>query len=107
MFTRCDDLIALSYFRLFGSYESLMHGHGGEAMEDFTGGITLVLDLAHEDPIKVYSICCDAFKRGALMCASIHVCRFTIYFLIRFFRFFFLFLGTTECILDCNHVIVV
>ncbi|XP_078483722.1 calpain-9-like isoform X2 [Ciona intestinalis] len=59
-------LLEKAYAKLNGSYEALKGGSTTEAMEDFTGGVTEVIDLK-EAPNNLYSVMHKSLKKGALM----------------------------------------
>ena len=65
-------LLEKAYAKLMGSYEALRGGSTSEAMEDFTGGITLFYDL-HGDslPSDLFSIMERAMKKCSLLGCSI------------------------------------
>ena len=55
-----------------GSYEALKGGSTSEAMEDFTGGMTEMFNLAEKTP-DLFKIMEKSFNRGSLMGCSIEV----------------------------------
>ena len=59
--------------RLFGSYEALKSGSSSEAMVDFTGGLTELIDLGPKQPADLFTIMIKAVERCALMGCSIEV----------------------------------
>ena len=59
--------------RLFGSYEALKSGSPSEAMVDFTGGLTELIDLGPKQPADLFTIMLKAVERCALMACSIEV----------------------------------
>ena len=59
--------------RLFGSYEALKSGSSSEAMVDFTGGLTEMIDLGPKQPADLFTIMLKAVERCALMGCSIEV----------------------------------
>ncbi|XP_067007656.2 calpain-B [Anabrus simplex] len=63
-------LLEKAYAKIHGSYEALKEGTTGEAMEDFTGGITEMFDLTHILP-NLYQIMLKAYQRTSLMACAI------------------------------------
>ena len=60
-------------FRLNGSYEALKGGSSSEAMEDFTGGICEVFNMAKDLPKDFDKIMLKAHERYSLMACQIDV----------------------------------
>jgi len=58
--------------RLNGSYENLKGGSSSEAMEDFTGGVTEMFDLAQAPP-NLFNIMSKAVERESMMGCSVDV----------------------------------
>eukprot|EP00116_Pleurobrachia_bachei_P002496 sb/3462758/ len=71
-------LLEKAYAKLAGSYEALSGGNTGDALIDFTGGISELVNLTEEaiktDPVKkekFLNALLKAFKRHAMISASI------------------------------------
>ena len=62
-----------NFVRLNGSYEALKGGSASEAMEDFTGGVTELIELK-SPPKRLFSMMEKSLKKGALMSCAIEVC---------------------------------
>ncbi|KAA3674706.1 calpain, invertebrate [Paragonimus westermani] len=64
-------LLEKAYVKLIGTYDAMRGGNTTEAMEDFTGGLTEVMDLGEKAPKKLFSIMECAKARASLMATSI------------------------------------
>ncbi|KAF5401368.1 Calpain family cysteine protease [Paragonimus heterotremus] len=64
-------LLEKAYAKMVGSYEAMRGGNTAEAMEDFTGGLTELVELGPRSPRKLFSIMERAHSRCSLMACSI------------------------------------
>ncbi|CAH8434169.1 unnamed protein product [Heterobilharzia americana] len=64
-------LLEKAYAKLVFSYDALRGGCTAEAMEDFTGGLTELVDLGAKAPDKLFGIMEHALARASLMACSI------------------------------------
>lgn len=63
-------LLEKAYAKLNGSYEALRGGSASEAMEDFTGGVTELIELK-SPPVGLYKTMNKSLQKGALMGCAI------------------------------------
>lgn len=71
---RCEFWSALlekAFAKIVGSYEAMRGGSTAEAMEDFTGGLTEVMDLGEKAPANLFSIALTLQTRSSLMACSL------------------------------------
>lgn len=59
------------FFRVTGSYDLLRGGCTAEAMEDFTGGLTEIVDLGEKTPSNLFRNMVRSHARSSLMACSI------------------------------------
>ncbi|THD23657.1 Calpain-2 catalytic subunit [Fasciola hepatica] len=64
-------LLEKAYVKLFGTYEAMRGGSAAEAMEDFTGGLTELVDLGLKTPENLFTMMERAHSRASLMACSI------------------------------------
>lgn len=64
-------LLLLLLIRLVCSYDALKGGSTAEAMEDFTGGMTELVDLGDKAPSSLFDVMARAHSRCSLMACSI------------------------------------
>ena len=62
----------LKIYRLNGSYSVLKGGSASEAMEDFTGGVSELIEL-HEPPKHFFDLVFKSIKQKSLMSCAIEV----------------------------------
>jgi calpain-5 len=82
---------------LFGCYEALDGGDLGEALEDFTGGVSEQIDLVKmgvadnpEERAALYKKLSKEIERNSLMAASIPVCK-SVYIRYYFITLYYIF----------------
>ncbi|CAL8102901.1 unnamed protein product [Calicophoron daubneyi] len=64
-------LLEKAYAKLLGSYELISGGNASEAMEDFTGGLTELMELGYKTPDNLFNIMLNASSHGSLMACFI------------------------------------
>ncbi|CAH8497486.1 unnamed protein product [Dicrocoelium dendriticum] len=64
-------LLEKAFAKIVGSYEAMRGGCTAEAMEDFTGGLTEVVDLGQKAPSNLFSTMLKSHTRSSLMACSL------------------------------------
>ncbi|XP_062915858.1 calpain-8-like [Mobula hypostoma] len=66
-------LLEKAYAKLYGSYSSLRGGLGSEAMEDFTGGIAVTIQMHSTNPKELWYLTRRALHKQTMISCSINV----------------------------------